>query len=135
MNGPIWLAEKVIPSMVKEGWGNIIHFTGMNAERGFSGASTVSVSKHALWGLTKTLALEFGQKGITSNIISPGTFPPENEINTRDKKIQELLKSNPAGRLGRPSDIGGLISFLCSNKVGFINGQMLQVNGGAVVQY
>ena len=135
MNGPIWLAKKVIPSMLEEGWGRIINFTGMNAQRGFRGASAVSVSKHALWGLTKTLAMEFGQKGITSNIISPGTFPPDDENISTNQKFQELLKSNPSGRLGHPSDIGGIIAFLCSDKGGFINGQMLQINGGAIVQY
>ena len=135
MNGPIWLARRVIPSMLEEGWGRIINFTGMNAQRGFKGASAVSVSKHALWGLTKTLAMEFGQKGITSNIISPGTFPPDNENISKSQKFQELLKTNPSGRLGHPSDIGGMIAFLCSDKGGFINGQMLQINGGVAVQY
>ena len=135
MNGPIWLAKKVIPSMLEGGWGRIINFTGMNAQRGFPGAAAVSVSKHALWGLTKTLAMEFGQKGITSNIISPGTFPPDDENISNNQKFQELLKSNPSGRLGYPSDIGGIVAFLCSDKGGFINGQMLQINGGATVQY
>ncbi len=135
MNGPIWLAKKVIPLMLEEGWGRIINFTGMNAQRGYAGASAVSVSKHALWGLTKTLAIEFGKKGITSNIISPGTFPPDDENISNNQKFQELLKSNPSGRLGYPSDIGGIVAFLCSDKGGFINGQMLQINGGAAVQY
>jgi len=135
MNGPIWLAKKVIPSMLEGGWGRIINFTGMNAQRGYLGASAVSVSKHALWGLTKTLAIEFGQKGITSNIISPGTFPPDDENISNNQKFQELLKSNPSGRLGYPSDIGGIVAFLCSDNGGFINGQMLQINGGATVQY
>lgn len=135
MNGPIWLAKKVIPSMLEGGWGRIINFTGMNAQRGFPGASAVAVSKHALWGLTKTLAMEFGQKGITANIISPGTFPPDDENISNNQKFQELLKSNPSGRLGYPSDIGGIVAFLCSDNGGFINGQMLQINGGATVQY
>lgn len=135
MNGPIWLAKKVIPSMLEGGWGRIINFTGMNAQQGFPGASAVSVSKHALWGLTKTLAMEFGKKGITSNIISPGTFPPDDENISKNQKFQELLKSNPSGRLGHPSDIGGMVAFLCSDNGSFINGQMLQINGGAVVQH
>ena len=135
MNGPIWLARAVLPSMIDNGWGRIINFTGMNAQRGYPGASVVSVSKHALWGLTKALAVEFGPKGITTNIISPGTFPSDSEDITNNEKYQKLIKNNPSGRLGHPSDIGGMIAYLCSEKGGFVNGQMLQINGGAVIQY
>ena len=138
MNGPIWLARAALPFMVKKGWGRVIHFTGMNAQRGYPGAGFVSVSKHALWGLTKALAVEFGPSGITSNIISPGTFPPDDaEIENlgSNKNYQQLLNDNPSGRLGRPSDIGGMIAYLCSENGGFVNGQMLQINGGVVMQY
>ena len=138
MNGPIWLARAALPFMVKKGWGRVIHFTGMNAQRGYPGAGFVSVSKHALWGLTKALAVEFGPSGITSNIISPGTFPPDGadmDNPEPNKNYQKLLKDNPSGRLGKPSDIGGMIAYLCSENGGFVNGQMLQINGGVVMQY
>jgi len=134
MNGPIWLARAALPHMMKTGWGRIVHFTGMNAQRGYPGASFVSVSKHALWGLTKALAAEFGPSGITANIISPGTFPPDGTDIDQDAKFQTLLNNTPVGRLGRPSDIGGMIVYLCSENGGFVNGQMLQINGGVVVQ-
>jgi len=124
-----------LPFMIENGWGRIIHFTGMNAQRGYPGAGFVSVSKHALWGLTKALAVEFGPSGITSNIISPGTFPPDNENIEASEKYQLLLKNNPSGRLGKPDDIGGMIAYLCSENGGFVNGQMLQINGGVVMQY
>jgi 3-oxoacyl-[acyl-carrier protein] reductase len=135
MYGPIWLARAALPFMLENGWGRIIHFTGMNAQRGYPGAGFVSVSKHALWGLTKALAVEFGPSGITSNIISPGTFPPDNENIETSEKYKLLLKNNPSGRLGKPDDIGGMIAYLCSENGGFVNGQMLQINGGVVMQY
>ncbi len=135
MNGPIWLARALLPSMISNKWGRIINFTGMNAQRGYPGASAVSISKHALWGLTKALAVEFGPNGITTNIISPGTFPPQREDIYLSKKYQTLLANNPSGRLGNSTDIGGMIAYLCSEKGGFVNGQMLQINGGAAIQY
>ena len=52
-----------------------------------------------------------------------------------NKNYQQLLNDNPSGRLGRPSDIGGMIAYLCSENGGFVNGQMLQINGGVVMQY
>jgi 3-oxoacyl-[acyl-carrier protein] reductase len=138
MNGPSWLARAALPFMLKKGWGRVIHFTGMNAQRGYPGAGFVSVSKHALWGLTKALAVEFGPSGITSNIISPGTFPPDEvdvEHARSHPKYEQLLKDNPSGRLGKPADIGGMIAYLCSENGGFVNGQILQINGGVVMQY
>ncbi len=135
MNGPIWLARAALPFMVKNSWGRVIHFSGMNAQRGYPGAGFVAISKHALWGLTKALAVEFGPSGITSNIISPGTFPPDDENIETNESFQLLLKNNPSGRLGKPTDIGGMIAYLCSENGGFVNGQMLQINGGVVVQY
>ena len=96
MYGPIWLARAALPFMLENGWGRIIHFTGMNAQRGYPGAGFVSVSKHALWGLTKALAVEFGPSGITSNIISPGTFPPDNENIETSEKYKLLFKNNPS---------------------------------------
>ena len=53
----------------------------------------------------------------------------------KSDKYQTLLRNNPSGRLGHPSDIGGMIAYLCSDKGGFVNGQMLQINGGTVVQF
>ena len=131
----IWLSQMILPSMVNNGWGRIINFSGMNAQRGYPGAPSVSVTKHAVWGLTKALASEFGPYGITTNIISPGTFPPEKNGAKQNEKYLKLINENPTRRLGKSNEIGSLVSFLCSENGGFINGQMLQINGGVVMQY
>jgi 3-oxoacyl-[acyl-carrier protein] reductase len=81
--------------MIDNDWGRIISFSGMNAQRGYPGASAVSVAKHAVWGLTKAFAVEFGTNGITANIIAPGTFPPNNVNIANDAKYSALLKGKP----------------------------------------
>jgi len=121
--------------MIANGWGRIISFSGMNAQRGYPGASAVSVAKHAVWGLTKAFAVEFGANGITANIIAPGTFPADHVDIAMDAKFSALLKANPSGRLGNAEDIGGMVAYLCSENGGFVNGQMLQINGGVVMQF
>jgi 3-oxoacyl-[acyl-carrier protein] reductase len=118
--------------MIENGWGRIINFSGMNAQQGTGGRPSVTMSKHAAWGLTKALSREFGPNGITSNIISPGTFPGKNENPNHGDRLAKLLEQNPSGRLGIADDIASLIALLCSDKGGFINGQLLQVNGGVV---
>jgi 3-oxoacyl-[acyl-carrier protein] reductase len=128
----VWLARAFLPGMVEAGWGRVINFTGMNAQQGTGGRPSVTISKHAAWGLTKALSREFGPKGITSNIISPGTFPDEDLDVASNANFQNLLQSNPVGRLGTSEDISALVGLLCSDRGGFINGQLLQVNGGVV---
>lgn len=128
------LARACVPGMLEKGWGRIISFTGMNAQQGYAGKSAVSVSKHALWGLTKSLSKEFGRQGVTCNIISPGTFPDEDR-DISEPRFQKLLEANPVGRLGNADDIGALVDLLVSDQGGFINGQMLQINGGVINQF
>ena len=135
LNAAIWLSRLVLPAMTDKGWGRIISFSGMNAQRGYPGASPVAVAKHAVWGLTKSLAAEFGPLGITANIISPGTFPGDDPATADDPKFIKLRDENPVRRLGRPDDVGAMVCFLCSEHGGFVNGQMLQINGGVVTQY
>lgn len=127
-----WLARACLPGMIERGWGRIINFTGMNAHQGYAGKAHVTVSKHAALGLTKALAKEFGPKGVTTNIISPGTIVGEFEDPGHHRDFTALEKTNPAGRLGTPLDIAGMISLLISDEGGFVNGQLLQINGGVV---
>jgi 3-oxoacyl-[acyl-carrier protein] reductase len=135
LNAAIWLSRMILPGMIANSWGRIISFSGMNAQRGYPGASAVSVAKHAVWGLTKAFAVEFGANGITANIIAPGTFPAKDVDIATDAKFSALLKANPSGRLGNAEDIGGMVAYLCSENGGFVNGQMLQINGGVVMQF
>jgi 3-oxoacyl-[acyl-carrier protein] reductase len=129
------LTRAFLPGMVGKGWGRIVNFTGMMAQQGYPGKSAaVSVSKHALWGLTKSLSREFGPKGITANIISPGTFPAS-DADPSAPRFETLRKGNPTGRLGVPDDIAAMVALLASEHGGFINGQMLQINGGVVNQF
>lgn len=126
------LSRACLPGMLESGWGRIIFFTGMNAHQGYAGKSAVSVSKYAAWGLTKSLAKDFGPQGVTSNIISPGTIVGEVDDPAIVAKYDVLKSNNPSGRLGLPNDIASAVGFLASEDASFINGQLLQINGGVV---
>ncbi len=127
-----WLSRALLPGMIDRGWGRIINFTGRNAQEGYKGKSPVAVAKHAAVGLTKSLAREYGPKGITANIISPGKIIDDDTDIQADPELVARLAENPSGRLGLPADIAAAVAFLASEQAGFINGQMLQVNGGVV---
>jgi len=127
----LWLTRACLPGMIQNGWGRIINFTGMNAQQGYTGKSAVSISKHASWGLTKSIAKEYGRHGVTANIISPGTIVGDDEDLT--DKYATLKQQNPTGRLGKTVDIAKMVRHLADDDSGFVNGQLLQVNGGVVV--
>jgi 3-oxoacyl-[acyl-carrier protein] reductase len=102
----------------------------MNAMHGYNGRAHVSTSKHGNWGLTKALAKEFGPKGITVNIISPGPIKSEHDDPAMTKHINEQAAKIPVGRLGEPDEVAAVLAMLVSDGGAFVNGQMLQVNGG-----
>ena len=125
------LARLCLPGMIDGGWGRIINSAGMNAIHGYNGRAPVSVSKHAAWGLTKSLAKEFGAKGVTTNIISPGPIAPDEADPEMRAHIEGMVGRVPLGRLGKNEEIGAMVALLASDGGAFINGQLLQVNGGA----
>jgi len=131
LGGSVWLARACLPGMVAAGWGQIVLFAGMNAIHGYSGRAHVSVSKHGNWGLAKSLGREFGPKGITANMISPGPIASDHADPAMTAHIRSQVGRIPVGRLGLPSEVAAAVSLLTSDKGAFINGQMIQVNGGA----
>jgi 3-oxoacyl-[acyl-carrier protein] reductase len=131
LNAAVWLARACLPGMVKKGWGRIVNFAGMNAIHGHEGRAPVSVAKHGVWGLSKALAMEFGPKGITTNTISPGPIAPDaEEKNASAESRARTLARVPLGRFGKPVEVAAAARLLVSESGGYINGQMIQVNGG-----
>ena len=104
MNGPIWLARAALPSAVKNGLGTRDPLYRHECAKGLPRCGLRLSLKTCLWGLTKALAVDL-DLGITSNIISPGTFPPDDadmENPGSNKNYQQLLNDNPSGRLAGP---------------------------------
>ncbi|MEZ5853970.1 MAG: SDR family oxidoreductase [Hyphomicrobiaceae bacterium] len=81
--------------------------------------------------MTKALAKEFGAKGITTNIVSPGPIMGEAQDPSQAAKIATMQSRVPVGRLGTPDEVAAAVALLASDGGAFINGQMIQVNGGA----
>jgi len=133
LDAAVWLSRACLPGMLARGGGRIVNFTGMNAMQGTGGRPSVTVAKHGVWGLTKALAREFGPKGITVNAISPGPIAGDrdNDDPAAVKHRQDSVKAVPVGRMGSATEIAGALRLLVSDDGAFINGQMLQINGGA----
>jgi len=123
------------------GGGRIISIASQAAKRGFPDLAAYVSSKHALVGLTRTAALEFGPHNITVNTVCPnhittGLGARQNEFraNSLGITVEELLKTRaqqiPLGRVGKTSDIASACAFLCSSEGDYVTGQNLDVSGG-----
>ena len=130
MNAAFRLSRAFLPGMVAQGWGRIVSFTGISSIRGRIGGAPVSAAKHGVWGLTKSLALEFGPRGITANVISPGLIAPDDAESATSQHTAETIATIPLGHVGQPFDIGALCGFLASEEGGYVTGQMIACNGG-----
>jgi len=131
LTAAVWLSRACLPAMIKNNWGRIINFAGMNALQGYASRPHVSVAKHGAWGLTKALSKEFGAQGITTNIISPGPISSDHDDPVMRAHIESQVSRIPLGRLGDPMEVAATVSWLVSEPGAFVNGQLIQVNGGA----
>jgi NAD(P)-dependent dehydrogenase (short-subunit alcohol dehydrogenase family) len=118
--------------MLAQGHGNIVNLSSTLGSRGASGASIYVASKHAVEGLTKAAALEGAAAGVRVNAVAPG--PVETGMLDRFTGNAErkagLVAGVPAKRAGKPEEIAQMIVFLASDKVDFLTGQIIGVNGG-----
>ena len=121
--------------MLAQGYGRIINIASVLAVRGgvpedYSYA--YSISKHGMYGLTKSLALQWAQKGITANAIGPAYFQTE-LIEVLSDEFEGLAKRTPMGRLGRPEELKTALLFLAAEASSYITGQIILVDGGWTV--
>jgi len=131
LKGPFLLMNKIIPLMVKKGHGKIINVSTVSI-LGERNIAAYCASKGGLASLTKTLTLEYADKGININAICPGAVDTE-MMRDIDKKypgvIDGIVKRTPAGRLASPEDIAYAALYLASEESNFVNGLLLFVDG------
>ncbi len=130
LTGAFRCARAVMRGMMKARWGRIINITSVVAQAGNPGQVNYVSSKAGLIGLTKSLALELGSRGVTVNAVAPGFIETAmTDALTHDQR-GIILDRIPLGKIGAVGDIAAAVRFLASEEAGYITGHTLNVNGG-----
>lgn len=131
VKAPFLLIKLLLPAMRTAGWGRIINVSSIYGLTGAKGEVAYSTAKAAVIGLTKAVAKEAGDSGVTVNAVMPGlTLTPTIEQFMADKYKQQIVDVTPLGRAGEPQEIAKVIAFLASHDASFITAAAIPVSGG-----
>jgi 3-oxoacyl-[acyl-carrier protein] reductase len=126
------VSREVIRPMVKRQGGSIVFVSSIAGSIGSFGQSAYAAAKAGLVALAKSIALEYGAKGIRANTVIPGVIMTDMTQNIREDFKQSVLVQIPCGRLGEPEEVAPAICFLLSDAARYINGATLHINGGGL---
>ena len=142
LEAPFRVVRAALPGMYERGWGRVINISSVHGLRASAYKSAYVAAKHGLEGLSKTVALEGGSRGVTSNCINPAyvrTPLVENQIADQarthgipeERVIEEIMLTEPSiKRLIEPEEVAEAALFLCSSQASFMNGSSFVMDGG-----
>jgi 3-oxoacyl-[acyl-carrier protein] reductase len=134
LTGAFHCTREAVPHMKEAGYGRIVNVSSTAGQRGEAFHSAYAATKGALISFTKSLAVELAPHGITVNCVAPGWTVTDATSETLLGPEGEKIRAGiPLGRAARPEEIAGCVLFLASDLASFVNGEVLNVNGGAVL--
>jgi NAD(P)-dependent dehydrogenase (short-subunit alcohol dehydrogenase family) len=137
LTGTFLCIRTALPDMVAAEWGRIVTISSAAGQQGAPAQGHYSATKGGVIAMTKTVALDYARTGITANTVPP--FVIDSPMLRQQQEqgtlpaTDVLTRAIPAGRLGAGEEVAAVCSFLCSEAAGYVNGQVIGVNGGAVV--
>jgi 3-oxoacyl-[acyl-carrier protein] reductase len=133
LKGVFTCTQAVAPVMIRQGYGRIINAASIVGLHGNFGQTNYVASKAGVIGMTKVWARELGKRGVTVNAIAPGFIATEMTRRMPEKVLASMVDHTPVARMGQPQDVAHAYLFLASEEASFINGAVLNVDGGLVL--
>ena len=133
LGGAFNCSKVFLDGMLEKGWGRIVNITSVIGQIGNFGQANYAASKAGVMAMTKTLAKELAQKGVTVNAVAPGFIETEMVEAISEKAKERIIAHIPLGRFGRAEEVAGAVVFLVSSDGDYITGHELSVNGGLYV--
>ncbi len=133
----VWLSLKhEIPAMLRTGGGAIVNNSSVAGLIGFPLAPVYVASKHAVTGLTKSVALEYAKQNVRVNAVAPGAIDTRmfRDFASSPEVRRTLESAQPMGRVGQPEEIASTVLWLCSDSASFVTGQTFPIDGGYTTQ-
>lgn len=130
LTASFWLTRALIRVMMKQKSGVIINVSSVIGVSGNAGQANYAASKAGLIGLTKSIAKEYGAKGIRCNAVAPGFITTDMTHALPNDQLDTIIKGVSLKRLGTVEDVSSVVSFLASDSSSYITGQVLCVDGG-----
>ncbi len=130
LSSAFYCTRAALRPMMKKRYGRIINISSVVGISGNSGQAHYAASKSGLLGFTFSVAQEYGNRGITANVIAPGFIQSDMTAGLSPEQKARLLAGIALGRLGTPQDIANVVSFLASPAASYISGQVIRVDGG-----
>ena len=126
------LSKAAIPHLKESGRGRIVNVTSISVRQPIGNLVLSNAFRSAVTALAKTLSAELGPFGITVNNLAPGMILTDRIRQLYGDNLEEVARANPTGRLGEPDELGATCAFLCSRQAGYITGQTVGIDGGAL---
>jgi len=133
LKGTFLMTRAALKPMVKQRRGKIVNIASVMGLIGNPGQANYSASKAGVIGMTRSVAKEVGSRNIQINVVAPGFIETALTRTLSEDVKKGIVKNVPAGRLGTPEDVAGVVVFLCSSASDYMTGQTLTVDGGMII--